>query len=64
MTESAKLLEILAQWNYWDRPVAESGIPRELTGMLIDYVKSPEQGRAGKPALFPGLSIDLGHVWE
>lgn len=42
MTEDIKILEILTKWNFWDKPVLDSGFPRRVAKKAADYIKGPE----------------------
>lgn len=42
MLNNVNVLEILSKWNSWDRTSVESGVPRQITGEISDYLDSPE----------------------
>jgi len=42
MLNNVNVLEILSKWNSWDRTSVESGVPRQITGEISNYLDSPE----------------------
>ncbi|MEI6531183.1 MAG: AAA family ATPase [bacterium] len=37
-----KLFDILAKWNFWDKPSVEAGFPRTLHSQILPHIAPPE----------------------